>query len=654
MEEASCRKRDAMKLVLILMVRNESKILERCLKAVEDIVDAFCIHDTGSTDTTCEIAEEFLKTHKGCLTTSEWTNFGFNRTRSFVEAQTFIQATTDWSDAYGLLLDADMIFHPGSLRDQSLTEVGYTVIQKNGNLQYPNTRIVRMDYPWTCKGVTHEYWDGSTKRLPESVCWIQDQNDGGCKSDKFERDLRLLEEGVRQEPDNVRYMFYLAQTYHSVGRWKDAIRMYKKRFASGGWDEERWYSLYMIGQTWLSLNDPIKFEMYMLRAFAFRPQRAESVYRLAKYFREKGDRYKSYHYIQLGKSIPCSSDSLFVESDVYDGLFEYESTIVLYYMDRHREGLRQSMSYLLKQKHNLDSVYKNIAFYIEPLHQDVTPYPVLRDVCGRDYHPSSVSTCETIDNVRFVNYSIDQKGGYDMKCGSYSPHHDVLTQNVAWNVRTGARVMQDSTLELPRVPTNIRGLEDIRIYKDSKQTLRYISSSKEYQKDKICIVTGIYDVVTCSYKDSKVIQSPLSASCEKNWLPVNGTEDIIYSWNPLRVGTFQDDTLVFHTTHQTPWFFKHLRGSSIPILVGKHLWCLVHFVEYSSPRKYFHCIVSLDTKTYKPVAISLPFAFRSIGIEYCLSMTVQSDMTLRFIVSSWDDSPCVTSLPLSKVEWIQV
>ena len=49
-----------MKLVLILMVKNESRILERCLKSVEHVVDAFCIHDTGSTDTTCEIAKEWL------------------------------------------------------------------------------------------------------------------------------------------------------------------------------------------------------------------------------------------------------------------------------------------------------------------------------------------------------------------------------------------------------------------------------------------------------------------------------------------------------------------------------------------------------------------------------------------------------------------
>ena len=51
-----------MKFALILMIKNEEKILKRCLEAVEKVVDCFCICDTGSTDSTQEVAKEFLKT----------------------------------------------------------------------------------------------------------------------------------------------------------------------------------------------------------------------------------------------------------------------------------------------------------------------------------------------------------------------------------------------------------------------------------------------------------------------------------------------------------------------------------------------------------------------------------------------------------------
>ena len=309
-----------MKFALILMVRNESRILERCLKSVESFVDAFCIHDTGSTDNTVEIAKKFLEdgNRKGCITVSTWKDFGTNRTTSFQAAQDYLRPNGwDLTMTYGLLLDADMIFRAGSLKSHPLGDIGYSVVQCAGTLEYPNCRLVRMDYPWKCIGVTHEYWNGDVPKLEKDICWIEDHNDGGCKSDKFERDARLLEQGLQEDKDNVRYMFYLAQTYHSLGRWKDAIAMYKKRIAGGGWYEEVWYSHYMIAQCYLSLDDPIRFETWMLRTYQMNPKRAESLYKLAKYFREKAHHHKSYHYLQLGQAIPVSPESLFVECDVY-------------------------------------------------------------------------------------------------------------------------------------------------------------------------------------------------------------------------------------------------------------------------------------------------------------------------------------------------
>jgi glycosyltransferase involved in cell wall biosynthesis len=80
-----------MKLVLILMVKNESKIIERCMKAVDGIVDAFCITDTGSTDNTVDIASAFLKDRVGIVAHADWKNFGHNRTISFEVARDFVK-----------------------------------------------------------------------------------------------------------------------------------------------------------------------------------------------------------------------------------------------------------------------------------------------------------------------------------------------------------------------------------------------------------------------------------------------------------------------------------------------------------------------------------------------------------------------------------
>lgn len=642
-----------MKFVLILMVRNESRILERCLKAVENVVDAFCIHDTGSTDDTREIAIRFLKegNRKGCLTESKWENFGVNRTASFVAAQDYLK-TGDWNlaDTYGILLDADMVFHSGTLKDQTLGGIGYSVIQSAGTLEYPNCRLVRMDHPWKCLGVTHEYWDGATTALPKSVCWIDDRNDGGCKSDKFERDARLLEEGLKENPKNERYMFYLAQTYHSLGRWKDSIAMYKKRFAAGGWDEERWYSLYMIGDSYLKLGDIPKFEMYMQKAMLFRPGRAEASYALAKYFREKGEHYKAWYYTLRGRGIPYSTDSLFIVKPVYTDLFHYEATILLYYLDKHQEGLQESMKYLLTKSENLDNVYRNMGFYVKPLSGTIANHPVPRDAAGPDFHPSSVSFCGDIQNVRFVNYAIDQRNGsYTMKDGTYSADHKVRTRNVLWDGKT-ATLMDESQTGLPLQPHRIEGLEDVRIYVDEMAVTRFVATCAQVGP-KIRMVRGDYNHSTKSLRNCKVLRPPTNTECEKNWLPIPFTNSMIYSWHPLQIGTVKTEGFVVNVRHPTPWFFQHLRGSACPLRMGTNLWTLVHYVEYNQPRKYFHCIVVLDDEDYKPLRISLPFVFKTQGIEYCLGWKPEGD-SLTFAFSSWDDNPCLLTAPISQLQWV--
>lgn len=633
------------------MIRNESKILERCLKAVEDLVDAYCIHDTGSTDNTCEIATKWLETHTGCLTHSKWKDFGYNRTQSFEEAQAYLSGT-DWDlgQTYGLLLDADMVFHAGTLRKQALEFTGYTIVQQAGNLSYPNCRLVRMDHAWTCKGVTHEYWDGPTTSLSKDICWIEDRNDGGCKSDKFARDAMLLESGLRAEPDNVRYMFYLAQTYHSLGRWKDSIAMYKKRFDAGGWAEERWYSLYMIGQSYLSLGDVGKFEYWMLRARAFRPGRAEAVYKLAKHFREAGEHYKAYHYAQLGNGIPLSTDSLFIETPVYTGLFEYEMTILDYYVKR--DGLPRSTKYLLNT--NDSTVFANIVFYVKPIGGG-TPFSVPRDTFGSDFHPSSVCVWKADGqlhaNVRFVNYRLDEKtrNVYEMcENGVYSVNHTVRTENAY--VCDGRVVrMKDDTILLPRRPTRIRGLEDVRVFKRGAE-LWFTATTLEYS-EKIRILTGRYHPDTASYSDCTIMRSPSDQQCEKNWLGIPHTEDMIYKWHPLQIGEVKGDGLVFHTTHPTPAFFERMRGSASPLLIDDEYWVMTHVVEYSVPRKYYHLFVVLDATTYAPKRMSLPFVFEKASVEYCLGVCMGDD-GIFCVYSSMDDMPRQVTIPFRSLQWI--
>src|SRR5215469_4618733 len=85
-----------------LIVKNEEAVLERCLDSCFDIVDSYCIVDTGSSDATMDIACLYREKGKPVnIYQREWVNFGYNR-------QELIEFAQGLETTHLLLLDADM------------------------------------------------------------------------------------------------------------------------------------------------------------------------------------------------------------------------------------------------------------------------------------------------------------------------------------------------------------------------------------------------------------------------------------------------------------------------------------------------------------------------------------------------------------------
>jgi glycosyltransferase involved in cell wall biosynthesis len=631
--------------VLILMVKNEEKILRRCMAAVEGLVDAYVITDTGSTDNTTDIAVDFLVTHEGCLDVNTWENFGHNRSLSFKNAQGYCKAKGwDLKDSYGLLLDADMLFVPGTLKTQSLGELGYTMIQMAGGLEYPNTRLVRMDHEWVCKGVTHEYWDGPCTMLPKSVCYIDDRNDGGCKADKFPRDLALLEKALQTDPDNVRYLFYVAQTHHSMGNLEKAIEAYKRRIAAGGWYEEVWYSHYMIAKSYDVLKQPYLFEEWVQRGYDYYPKRSEGLYVLTRSLRERGQHYKAYHYLVLGKAIPLPSDSLFIETDVYNGLFDYEQSVLDYYVKSDMsEGLKSSVRFMLKQPYHQQNVVSNLKFYVAPIRSTRTPLR-LPNPFGGDFKPSAVSLLVyPLANVRYVNYTVIN--------GAFTTPGGVsLCENACVNLWTRQIVstMDEETVALPTIPHHIRGLEDVRVVANKDGNFAFTATVHNYEQDAVRILRGRYSP-SGTYSECKILPSPTKRTCEKNWLPIARTDTMIYDWHPFTLVNTSGEIV---KTIKTPPMFSLFRGSAPPIRVRDAWWTMVHFVDYAESRNYYHALVELSDNLV-PVRMTLPFVFASVGIEYCLSMRY-ADLTLFCYAGINETDVSEFAIPVSAFTWVPI
>jgi hypothetical protein len=161
------------------MIKNEEKIIERCLKNAISSCDAICVTDTGSTDSTCKKVTEIFNDIKipGKLYHDEWKNFGYNRSNAFNNTVLYCQELGwDLNTTYGLLLDGDMILKSINFNKDELTENGYKIIQKNNTLEYYTYTIqngtsgttVNIDQS-TPSNTTYRHFQKITQVVPTTV-----------------------------------------------------------------------------------------------------------------------------------------------------------------------------------------------------------------------------------------------------------------------------------------------------------------------------------------------------------------------------------------------------------------------------------------------------------------------------------------------------
>jgi glycosyltransferase involved in cell wall biosynthesis len=644
------------KLCLNMIVKNESRIIERLLDSVKGIVDTYCIYDTGSTDDTVERIEAYMKTAgiPGEVCREPFQNFGYNRTVALEKA-------SQWGE-YALLLDADMrlVVEPEFSKD-ALREAGYSILQKNGSLVYSNMRIVRTGIGVRCVGPTHEYYDfpsgaGETKTL--ASLWIDDIGDGGAKADKFLRDIRLLEDGLKAEPGNGRYMYYLGNSYKNVGNYPEAIAYYKKRIAAGGWMEEIFYSCYEIGCCYKELNNMAEAVHWWLEAYNRHPKRSESLYEITKYYREAGKQKTAQIFCDLGLQIPYPKDDvLFIRKDVYEHLFHYEHSILAFYtgsLVNHRKYLE-----LIGIESLRNNVLSNYKFYVKKLSaiggvDYVFDGKAEKLVGGRLDSFTSSSPCIVpcgegyMLNVRYVNYTI--RGD-----GSYAFRHDdgkiTTLQRVYWLNRDCSIVRSTWIDDVQDPELRYQGVEDVKIFSHCGDYL-FLGTVEHPEKGDICVGKGVFDWNKPCLQ-SVALRSPFANRCEKNWCmfhTFSGEMKVVYSWSPLRIGVLEGDGLVgLSEDTGVPDFFRDLRGSSNGCLNGDEVWFLCHLVEYSTPRHYYHILVVLDARTLKFVRHSILFKFHSDCIEYALGLIVEVDRVLMSY-SRMDRTSAVLTLDRGIVE----
>lgn len=323
---------------LCMIVKDETPVIRRCLDSVRPIVDHWIIVDTGSSDGTQDMIREHYRDVPGELVERPWVDFAHNRS----EALRLARGKAD----YVLVIDADEVleYAPGFALP-ALEADAYHFEMRSGGVTYYKTQLVRDALDWCFRSVVHEYIHSDLARSDARMegLWTMRFPDGARARDPltYRKDALLLETALLTEPNNSRYMFYLAQSYRDANEPELAIDRYAKRAAMGGWIEEVWYSLYQIAEIRKRIGAPWPevLEAY-LAAYRSNPFRAEPLYKIAVQYQAQRDFAIAHLFLLRAAAIPFpAADQLFVEKAVYESLLPIEYAVASFYVGDHAAAI---------------------------------------------------------------------------------------------------------------------------------------------------------------------------------------------------------------------------------------------------------------------------------------------------------------------------
>lgn len=634
-----------MRLCLNGIVKNESGRIERMLDSVTDFITAYAIVDTGSTDDTKERITEYFKSHHVPGEISEAPFLNWSQARNAGLALGRRIADKHAAD-YLLLIDADMELRVVNREKffEKRNGPSYDMFQHGGSLQYLNRRLMHAKFPGEYVGVTHEYLDiPAAGMIPQDVAYFVDHGDGANRPNKFRRDIKLLKDGLRVEPNNARYMFYLAQSYKDGGQPMKAIEWYRKRIAAGGWDEEVWQAQLSLAYCYKDVGDLPQYVFELIKAHDMRPSRAESTYALARYFRENSMNAASVIFAEAGMQIPKSKDALFVDDYQHTLGHQDEFSICAFYLaEKRKKGLEVTNKLALQRSPYVMSremARNNLYFYLPKL-QELCPSFMAQKIAwapSAEWNPLNPSVTfhngRMLMNIRTVNYKIDEHGRYcRFLDGEWKYHDDWVT----YPIRTRnyiAEVAPDLSLNGKPVellpPGNIPeplfkpvlGFEDVRIFSYDND-LWSSATVREMAADGYCEqVRARCDAYPDCWRQvnwKKMLRAP--RLYEKNWAPLVDGDTLRFVY---RLGEMVDEN--GQTTHKydTGQETDHISGGSqyIPFEMG---WLgLVHEARPMPGREgvryYFHRFVFLGTD-FKVAKISWPFVFNDKVVEFAAGL----------------------------------
>ena len=317
--------RKDLKLSVVMIVKNESKCLDRCLTSVVG-ADEIIIADTGSTDNTIEIAKKY--TNK---------IFYYKWNDNFAEARNYAlsQASGNWI----LSIDADeWLFENGIERIRKAIKIADEHNQQTiGVIMEANISLEQFYFPRLFKRCKEVYWCGAIHNYLN----VTSNNKSDIKitysysnahDNDPDRALRILKQEVKNNPECIRETFYLAREYFCRKDWITAAFWYKDYLTRANWAPEWSEGYLMLARCYWNLDKADEAKDACLQAIKINADFAEAMEFMAELCGVK-NRKKWLQYASLAESNDVLTLRAKKEkgSDYYNELFGDCSDMSRYY-----------------------------------------------------------------------------------------------------------------------------------------------------------------------------------------------------------------------------------------------------------------------------------------------------------------------------------
>lgn len=419
-----------------------------------------------------------------------------------------------------------------------------------------------------------------------------------------------------------------------------------------------WINLYTKIKEYIDLEELEEASKLCLYAHTLYPEHSEGFYRLTYAYRNKNDYENAIKFYHLGYSIPKPEDVLEEDIDIYEHLFIYEKLLLASYMKIDKEIVLQTFIEYINDGNSIEyNMLEHLTYAYSSI--DIIPlnFPEISDYLPTSTSILRISPDKYLLNIRYVNYRIQPNSCYlMMNNGKLSGDNDLSTINMKLIVNNDFKPIdipeEMFVNEKPYHSKNIRGIEDIRLYNENNE-IHFIAATCEYSHNgNIQQVTGKYDIDTLTLTNINPLVSLENSYIEKNWIPT-GKSSFIYKWYPYTLTEIYGNSLRIIKIEHTPLFFSHMRGSSTLVTYNGSMYCMIHCVIDSRPRKYYHSLVKLNADTLSLESYTLPLYFKNNYIEYTIGIDIRDDI-LYSIVSQNDCNPILVKIPMNTLKWLPI